>query len=86
LLNKKTYKTLKQYPMKTTGIILIVIGLLLTIFTAVKVFTKEKVVDLGQVEVTHDKPHKVSWSPVVGVVVMGIGGIMLWQGSRKGGS
>ncbi|MEO8148902.1 MAG: hypothetical protein ABI723_14750 [Bacteroidia bacterium] len=69
--------------MKVTGIILIIIGLVLTIFTAFQFFTKEKVVDLGKVEISREKPHSISWSPVIGIVVMGIGGVVLWQASKK---
>jgi hypothetical protein len=63
--------------MKKVGIVLIVIGLLLTIFTTITYFTREKVVDIGKVEITAKKEHNIFWSPIVGVVVMGIGGIVL---------
>lgn len=69
--------------MKATGITLLVIGLLLTIFTTFKFFTKEKVVDIGKLEITADKGHDVSWSPLIGVVVMVIGGVVLWTAAKK---
>lgn len=69
--------------MKLTGITILIIGILLTVFTTFKYFTKEKVVDLGIVEITANKPHDISWSPVIGIVVMGIGGLVLWQASKK---
>jgi len=69
--------------MKTTGIALLLIGLVLTIFTAFKFFTKEKVVDLGAVEITRNKPHNFSWSPVIGIAIMVIGGVAFWQGSKS---
>lgn len=69
--------------MKATGIILIIIGLVLTVFTAITFFTKEKVVDLGKVEINRDEPHRVSWSPIIGIVVMGVGGLVFWSASRK---
>jgi hypothetical protein len=69
--------------MKTTGIVILIIGLVLTVFTAFTFFTKEKVVDLGKVEITRNKPHSVNWSPLIGIAVMGIGGIVLWQSSKK---
>ena len=69
--------------MKTTGLTLLIIGFVLTVFTAAKFFTKEKVVDLGAVEITRDKPHNLSWSPLIGIMVMGIGGVVLWQASKK---
>jgi len=69
--------------MKSTGIVLLVLGLVLTLFTAFKFFTKEKVVDIGALEITRDAPHYYTWSPVLGIVVMMIGAFILWQGSKK---
>jgi hypothetical protein len=69
--------------MKSTGIAIIIIGALLTIYTAFTFFTREKVAEIGQLEITRDKPHYFSWSPVIGIVVIGIGGVVLWQGSKK---
>lgn len=69
--------------METTGIIIILIGLALTIFTAFTIFTKEKVVDVGKVEITRNKPHRLNWSPIIGIAVMGVGGVVLWKSSRK---
>ncbi len=69
--------------MKATGIILIIIGLALTIITTFKFFTKEKVVDLGPIEITTEKPHEINWSPLLGIAVIGFGGVILWQGSKK---
>jgi hypothetical protein len=69
--------------MKTTGIVLLVIGILMTIFTTFKFFTREKVVDIGNLEITRDKPNTYTWSPIVGIVIMGIGGVVLWQASKK---
>jgi hypothetical protein len=69
--------------MKATGIILIIIGIALTIFTTFKFFTKEKVVDLGVVEITTEKPHELNWSPILGIAVIAIGGILYLVSSKK---
>jgi hypothetical protein len=69
--------------MKIAGIIIILIGLGLTIFTATTFFTEEKVVDIGKIEITRNKPHHLNWSPLIGLAVMGIGGVVLWQSSKK---
>jgi cytochrome b subunit of formate dehydrogenase len=69
--------------MKYTGIAIILIGLGLTIFSAFTFFTKEKVVDIGKLEITRDKPHNLSWSPLIGIAVMGIGGVVLWKSYKK---
>lgn len=69
--------------MKKAGIIIILIGLVLTIVTAFTFFTKEKVVDLGAVEITRNKPHNLQWSPLIGIAVMGVGGVILLLSSKK---
>jgi uncharacterized membrane protein YidH (DUF202 family) len=69
--------------MKKAGISIIILGLLLTVFTAFKFFTKEKVVDLGKVEITRNKPHSFAWSPLLGVAVMVIGGIVVLVPSKN---
>jgi uncharacterized membrane protein YidH (DUF202 family) len=69
--------------MKTTGIVLLIVGLLLTIYTSFSFFRKEKIIDIGNVEVSADKKENVNWSPIVGVIIMVVGGVVLWQSSRK---
>jgi len=61
--------------MKGIGVILIVLGIGLTIITSGKFFTTEKVVDLGKVEITREKPNYVSWSPILGILIVGVGGV-----------
>lgn len=69
--------------MKTAGIIIIGIGLLITIFTGVSYFTKEKVVEIGELEISRDKQHNLAWSPFVGVAVMAAGGLLFLFGTKK---
>ncbi len=69
--------------MKKIGLIVIIIGFVLTVFGAFTYFTKEKVVEIGNLEITRDKPHHLNWSPLVGIAVMGIGGVLLWMPSKK---
>lgn len=69
--------------MKKAGIIILIAGLLLTIFTTFSYFTREKVVDLGQVEITANKKHRVAWSPLIGLGVIGLGGVVFLMASKK---
>jgi hypothetical protein len=69
--------------MKKPGIIILAIGLLITLFTSFKFFTREKVVDIGKLEITANKKHDVSWSPYLGLAVMVVGGVMVAYGSKK---
>lgn len=59
-----------------------IIGVLLTIFTAITFFTKQKVVDLGSVEINANKRHHVSWSPLIGIAVIGVGGVMTFVSKK----
>jgi hypothetical protein len=69
--------------MKKAGIVIIILGLVLTLFTAVTIFTREKVVDIGALQITANKPHHLNWSPLIGIAVMGVGGIVLLISSKK---
>ena len=69
--------------MKTTGLAIIVIGLLFTVITSVKYFTREKVVDIGSLKVTANMPHRVNWSPFLGVGIMVVGGIVFLLDKKK---
>lgn len=69
--------------MKTLGIILVAAGLLMTLYSGFSYVTKEKVVDLGPIEITKDNQHAVVWQPYVGIAAIVIGGV-LFVVSRKG--
>ncbi len=69
--------------MKKSGIIILAIGLIITLVTGFNFVTKEKVLDVGDLQITRDKQHSLTWSPVVGVVVMLIGGAVLLVNTRR---
>jgi uncharacterized membrane protein YidH (DUF202 family) len=69
--------------MKKAGIVIIVIGLLLTIITSVKYFTREKIVDVGSLKISTSVPHRVNWSPLLGVGIMVLGGVILVFGKKN---
>ncbi len=69
--------------MKKTGLIILVIGLLITIFTGFNFVTKKKVVDIGKLEIIKDENHYMSWSPLVGIVVMVVGAGVYLFGEKK---
>ena len=71
--------------MKQTGIALLIIGLLITAFAGFKYVTKEKVVDIGKLEITRDKNHFLAWSPFLGLAIMLAGGGVLFYGIKKQG-
>ena len=70
--------------MKKAGLIIVAFGLILILFTGFNYVTKEKIVDIGDLEITADKTKTASWSPMIGVAVMTAGGIIFILGGKKG--
>ncbi len=60
--------------MKKIDLGILVIELIITLLTSFNFITKEKVVDLGNLQINGDKNNYLSWSTVIGVVVIEIGG------------
>jgi drug/metabolite transporter (DMT)-like permease len=69
--------------MKNAGIIIIVIGLAITLFAGFTYFTREKIVDIGELEITANKRHTMNWSPLVGVGIMVAGVVVYMVGTKK---
>jgi uncharacterized membrane protein len=69
--------------MKKAGLVIIVIGLILTIVTAFTFFTREKVADLGDVHISMNKAHNLQWSPLVGIAVMAVGAVIVLVPTKK---
>jgi hypothetical protein len=69
--------------MKTAGIIILIVGLLMTLYTGFTYVTKEKVVDLGPLEITKNNEHAINWQPYVGIGVMVFGGAVLLLSRKK---
>ena len=67
---------------KTTGIIIVIIGILMLVYTGFNYVTTEKVVDIGKIEISKEKNHFVQWPPIVGIVLV-IGGIFVIATDRK---
>jgi hypothetical protein len=67
-----------------TGIILIVIGIVALTYQGITYTTREKVVDIGPIQVTADKTKTLPLPPIVGAVVLVGGIILLVMGNKKG--
>jgi uncharacterized membrane protein YidH (DUF202 family) len=67
---------------KTTGFILIVLGILMIAYTRLNYVTTKKVIDIGPVKVNKEVNHPMQWSPIAGAVLL-IGGIVIVAISRK---
>ena len=69
--------------MKTTGIVLAIIGLLMIIFTGLNFKTKEKVIDAGPIEINKEKTHHVNWPPIFGAALFAGGMVMIAMDRKK---
>jgi hypothetical protein len=69
--------------MKALGIVLIVLGLVGLIYGGVQWTHKDKVVDLGPIEVTTEERERVPIPPIAGAVCVLAGAIILAAGRRR---
>ena len=69
--------------MKNLGIILIVIGVVMMLFTGFNFITREKVVDVGPVHISKNKDNPVQWSPILGGVILVAGIVLMVSNKRK---
>ncbi|MGK7390134.1 MAG: hypothetical protein ACNS60_07275 [Candidatus Cyclobacteriaceae bacterium M2_1C_046] len=69
--------------MKKIGILILLIGLVITTFTGFNFTTKEKVVDIGKLEIVKDNNHQINWSPLAGIALIIIGGGIYVIGRRQ---
>lgn len=67
---------------KTVGIILIVVGIIMLVWTGFSYTKKEKVVDAGPIQISADKQKDVNWPPYVGGLIL-IAGVIVFVASKK---
>jgi len=68
---------------KVIAVLLIVLGLVALAYGGITMTTRDKIVDLGPVEVTQEEKHRLPLPPVVGGIAVAAGIIMLVAGARK---
>ena len=66
------------------AIMLIAIGVLALTYQGITYTTKEKVIDLGPLQMTAEKQKTLPLPPIVGIVTL-VGGIVLLVMGRKNG-
>jgi len=69
--------------MKTLGIILIVIGGIMTVFTGFTLVTKKEVADIGPLEINKTEKTPIYWSPVTGGILLLAGIVIVLVGKRQ---
>ena len=67
---------------RTVGIVLIIIGAVMLVWTGFTYTKKEKVVDAGPIEISADRQKTVNWPPYLGGVLL-VGGIVIVLTAKK---
>lgn len=67
---------------KPIGIMLIVIGILMMVYTGFNYVTTEKIVDIGPVQINKQKNNTVTWPSILGGALL-VGGIVILLPGKK---
>ena len=67
---------------RTVGIVLVIIGAIMLIWTGFTYTKKEKVVDAGPIEISADRQKSVNWPPYIGGVLL-VGGLVIIMTAKK---
>ncbi|WP_443947225.1 hypothetical protein ACJVDH_08955 [Pedobacter sp. AW1-32] len=67
---------------RTLGIILIVIGIAMLVWTGFSYTKKEKIVDAGPIQISADKEKSVNWPPYAGGIIL-VAGVVVFATSKK---
>jgi uncharacterized membrane protein len=68
--------------MKTLGLIFIVLGAAMLVWTGFTYTKKEKIVDAGPIQISADRKKTVNWPPYAGGVLL-VGGIIIVLTTKK---
>ena len=67
---------------KTIGLILIIAGVIMLVWTGFTYTKKEKIIDAGPIQVSADRQKTVNWPPYLGGILL-VGGIVIVATSKK---
>lgn len=63
------------------GVILVILGIVMMMYTGFNFVTREKVVDIGPLEIEKKENNPVRWSPILGLVLL-VGGVVVLVSSK----
>ena len=67
---------------RTIGIVLLVAGIAMLIWTGFTYTKKEKIVDAGPIQISADRQKSVSWPPYAGGILV-VAGVILLVTAKK---
>lgn len=67
---------------KSLGVLLIIVGLIMLVWSGFTYTKKEKIVDAGPIQITADKQETVNWPPYVGAIAM-VAGVIIYVAARR---
>ncbi len=68
---------------KSIGIVIIIIGIIMTIYTGFNYETTEKVVDLGPIQINKKENHPMQWKPIVGMFIVVVGAVLIIKADKS---
>lgn len=68
---------------KSFGLILVIVGAVLLIWTGFTYTKKEKIIDAGPIQVSADKEKTVNWPPYAGGIVLLAGAIIMFSSKKN---
>lgn len=71
--------------MKTIGIVLIIIGIVMMVFRSINFTQEKKVADLGPLEINKQEEKTVNWPLYAGIIVT-VAGVVVLVSSKKNSS
>ncbi|MEI6755062.1 MAG: hypothetical protein WCK78_18090 [Paludibacter sp.] len=69
--------------MKIAGIVIIILGLGLIVFTTFSYFSTKYIVQIANVQIRATHPYNLSWLPFIGLAVMVIGGYVMLKSKNR---
>lgn len=68
---------------KTIGLILILVGITMLVWTGFSYTKKEKIIDAGPIQVSADRQKTVNWPPYFGGIILVVGVFMFVAYSKR---
>jgi hypothetical protein len=69
--------------MKSLGYVLLAIGAAMMLYTGFNIVTTKNVANLGPIHINKEENHPISWSPVVGGVLLAAGLVLVIADRKK---